>query len=96
MSRTGLNRMLIVVTAIFLASTAQQVAAASERLHAGVQSQASAEQAMHQLSASISEFGERLAEFRDAQDALAPALNQLAGPLELRLMPTPAPSQGSD
>ncbi len=55
---------------------------------ASVQSQAAADEAIQQLSASVSELGERLSGFHDAQAALAPVLSQLAGPLELRLMPT--------
>ena len=62
---------------------------------AAVESQAAAERAMQQLSASISELGERLSGFRDAQAALAPVLSQLAGPLELRLMPTAGAPGGS-
>ncbi|MCH7990855.1 MAG: MotA/TolQ/ExbB proton channel family protein [Gemmatimonadetes bacterium] len=82
-----------------LASSSSQVASASERLLAGVQSQAGAEEAMQVLSASISEFAERLSEFSDAQAELAPALNHLAGPLELRLVPrrdTASPETTSD
>ena len=64
-----------------------------------MQSQAGAEEAMQVLSASISEFAERLSEFSDAQAELAPALNHLAGPLELRLVPrrdTASPETTSD
>ncbi len=51
-------------------------------------------EAMQALSTSISDLGERLAEFREAQAALAPILGQLAGPLELRLTPVPARGDG--
>lgn len=74
-----------------LASSSQQVAAASDRLLAGVESQSAAEQAMKELSSSIAEFGERLSDVREAQVALTPVLSQLAGPLELRLIPAPNP-----
>jgi hypothetical protein len=47
-------------------------------------------EAVQALSASIADLGSRLSEFREAQAALAPILGQLAGPLELRLMPVPA------
>jgi len=60
-------------------------------VEAEVQSRAATQRAVEQLSSSILEFGQRLAEFRDAQEALAPALNRLAGPMEIRLMP----AQGS-
>ncbi len=74
-----------------LASSSREVAAASDRLLAGVESQRGAEQAIKELSASISEFGVRLSDVRDAQVALAPVLSQLAGPLEIRLMPAGSP-----
>lgn len=52
------------------------------------------EQAMQHLSASVAELGQRLQEYQATQAALAPVLTQLAGPLELRLMPTvPAAQQ---
>jgi biopolymer transport protein ExbB/TolQ len=51
-------------------------------------------EAMRALSGSIAELGDRLREFREAQAALAPILGQLAGPLELRLMPVPAKGGG--
>lgn len=55
---------------------------------AGAESQASIERAVAQLAASI-------AEFKNAQDQLAPVLAQLAGPLELRLSPARRPTGGS-
>ena len=70
-----------------LASTSDKVSEASDRLHAGVRSQASTEQAIQQLSSSVSDFGNRLDELRDAHAALAPVLNKLMGPLELRIAP---------
>jgi biopolymer transport protein ExbB/TolQ len=51
-------------------------------------------EAMHALSLTIADLGDRLREFKEAQAALAPILGQLTGPLELRLMPVPA--RGSD
>ncbi len=78
-----------------LASTADRVAGASDRLQAGVESQSAVQQAVQELSASVSDLGARLAAFRQAQDALAPALNRLAGPLELRLMPSSDPGGGT-
>jgi outer membrane protein TolC len=71
-----------------LASSADRVASASDRFLAGVESQAATEQAMQRLSSSIAELGNRLNEFGEAQATLAPILNQLAGPLEIRLTPT--------
>jgi hypothetical protein len=47
-------------------------------------------EAMHALSLTIADLGDRLREFKEAQAALAPILGQLTGPLELRLMPVPA------
>jgi biopolymer transport protein ExbB/TolQ/uncharacterized protein YoxC len=78
-----------------LASLKEAIDMSHQDSAAAVQSQAAAEQAMSSLSASISEFGERLSEFKDAQTALAPVLRRLAGPLELRLMPTPNPERGA-
>jgi hypothetical protein len=54
---------------------------------AGYESQASVERAVQQLTSSIEEFGAMLAEFKSEQSALAPVLTQLAGPLEIRLVP---------
>ena len=65
--------------------------AAIEQNHRNGEGTAEAVQA---LSASITDLGTRLGEFRDAQAALAPILGQLAGPLELRL--TPVPTRGSN
>jgi hypothetical protein len=73
-----------------LDATSEQVTAASQRILAGVEAQGAAENAMKQLSASIADFGDRLSEIKDAQNALVPVLSQLAGPLELRLMPSVA------
>ena len=49
------------------------------------------EQAMQRLSSSVSELGQRVSEYRDAQASLAPVLTQLTGPLELRLSPATLP-----
>jgi len=57
--------------------------------------QATVEEAVRQLSASISELGEGLTTLREEQDMLGPVLEQLAGPLELRLVPG-RKSGGSD
>ena len=59
------------------------------------EAQASVERAVVQLAESIGEFGEMLAEFRTEQNALAPVLTQLAGPLELRLVPAPRGAVGA-
>jgi len=45
--------------------------------------------ALSGLSTSVTDLAGRLDEFRASQEALAPILKQLAGPLELRLMPAP-------
>lgn len=72
---------------------------ALERTHqqtrTGAEAQASVERAVQQLADSIGEFGEMLAEFRTEQNALAPVLTQLAGPLELRLVPAPRGAAGA-
>ena len=47
-----------------------------------------AEEAMKGLNASIAELGGRLRDLTTTQASLAPVLSQLAGPLELRLVPT--------
>jgi len=44
---------------------------------------------LNDLSTSVSDLAARLEEFRASQEALAPILEQLAGPLELRMMPAP-------
>ncbi len=68
----------------------------SEALAAGTASQESVEQAVRRLSESISAFGDGLAQLREEQSTLAPVLRQLAGPLELRLVPgTTRPDGGS-
>lgn len=65
---------------------------AVERNHqervAAVETQEKTEQTLLRLAESISELGSRLNEMKDAQEALTPVLNQLSGPLELRLMPS--------
>lgn len=43
--------------------------------------------ALEALSSSVADLSRQLAELRAQQEALAPLLKQLAGPLELRLMP---------
>lgn len=59
------------------------------------ESQASVERAVQRLSDSIREFGDMLGEFREEQNALAPVLTQLAGPLELRLVPATRGTPGA-
>lgn len=59
----------------------------SKALAAGGDSQAQVEQAVNRLSAAIGTFGEGLADLRSEQRLLGPVLQQLAGPLELRLVP---------
>ena len=44
--------------------------------------------ALERLSVTIADLGGALNGFRKTQDAMVPILNQLTGPLELRLMPT--------
>jgi hypothetical protein len=75
------------------AGQAQQAAAqtaVSEALTADRAAQASVERAVQDLSSSIAAFGEGLSQLRAEQNALAPILAKLAGPLELRLVPAPA------
>ena len=55
-----------------------------------------AEEAMKGLNASIAELGGRLRDLTTTQASLAPVLSQLAGPLELRLVPTQARGPGSN
>jgi biopolymer transport protein ExbB/TolQ len=54
---------------------------------AATRSQNATEQALQRLADSLTDLGDRIAEVRDAQAALAPVLKQLSGPMELRLMP---------
>jgi hypothetical protein len=54
---------------------------------AATRSQTATEQALQRLADSLTDLGDRIAEVRDAQAALAPVLKQLSGPMELRLMP---------
>jgi ABC-type transporter Mla subunit MlaD len=49
----------------------------------------SADDAMKKLNASIAELASRMNELSATQASLAPVLYQLAGPLELRLVPGP-------
>jgi len=83
-----------------MATLGERVAASEAQLQAGLSGlQAAIElnhrngegtaEAVRALSGSISDLGDRLREFRDAQAALTPILGQLAGPLELKLMPAP-------
>ena len=64
----------------------------SDALAADVASQAKVEQAVDQLAASLTTFGQGLAELREEQRILGPVLAKLAGPLELRLVPGDARS----
>jgi len=66
---------------------AKSMEGVSQALESDATSQASIEVAIQQLSTSIAFFGEGLAELRAEQNALAPVLTKLAGPLELRLVP---------
>lgn len=77
-----------------IASLRQAMDRNQQESAAAIQSRAATDQAMQRLSGTILDLGDRLGEFRDAQAALAPILNHLAGPLEIRLTPTavPAPS----
>jgi biopolymer transport protein ExbB/TolQ len=70
-----------------LATSSDQVAEASDRLLAGAQSQAGTEEAVQALVSAVEEFGSRLDDIKQTQAVLAPVLQQLAGPLELRLTP---------
>lgn len=63
------------------------LSAVSTALEADSANQASIEEAIRRLSDSLGSFGEGLAELRAEQKALGPVLEQLAGPLELRLVP---------
>ncbi|HUF75939.1 MAG TPA: MotA/TolQ/ExbB proton channel family protein [Longimicrobiales bacterium] len=86
----GLARNLLTLSERVAASEAQLqsglagLVAAIEANHRNGQGTA---EAVHALSASVTDLGEQLREFRDAQAALTPILGQLAGPLELRLLP---------
>jgi biopolymer transport protein ExbB/TolQ len=59
----------------------------NESARAGAETQATIEEAVQKLSTSIAELGEGLSKLREEQDMLGPVLEQLAGPLELRLVP---------
>lgn len=63
------------------------LSAVSSALKADSTTQASIQTAIERLSQSLGSFGEGLAELRAEQKALGPVLEQLAGPLELRLVP---------
>lgn len=63
------------------------LSAVTTALEADSANQASIQAAIHSLSDSLGTFGEGLAELRAEQKALGPVLEQLAGPLELRLVP---------
>lgn len=63
------------------------LASVTSALEADAASQASIQQAIQRLSESLNSFGEGLAELRAEQKTLGPVLQQLAGPLELRLVP---------
>lgn len=68
----------------------------SKALAAGGDSQAQVEQAVNRLSDAIGTFGEGLADLRSEQRLLGPVLQQLAGPLELRLVPGERRRAGAD
>ena len=78
-----------------IASLRQAMDRNQQESAAAIQSRAATDQAMQRLSGTILDLGDRLSEFRDAQAALAPILNHLADPMEIRLTPTavPAPSR---
>jgi len=78
-----------------LASLEDTLDRTNQQSAASAASQASVERAVRQLAESVTDFGERLLEFKDAQSALAPVLNRLAGPLELRLVSAPVPELGA-
>jgi hypothetical protein len=70
------------------ASLSQSVDALSQRV--------TAEDAMKKLNASISELASRMNDLSTTQASLAPVLYQLAGPLELRLVPGPRVSPNAN
>ena len=81
-----------------LLALSERVAASESQLQSGLTGLLAAIEANHRngqgtadavraLSASVTELGDQLRELRGTQDALAPILGQLAGPLELRLLP---------
>jgi len=57
---------------------------------------AATQDALEKLSSTIADLGGTLSDFRETQTAMMPILNQLSGPLELRLMPTPMASPKQD
>jgi len=70
------------------ASLSQSVDALGQRV--------TAEDAMKKLNASISELASRMNDLSTTQASLAPVLYQLAGPLELRLVPGPRTSPNAN
>lgn len=70
------------------------VSSVSTALEANAENQVSIQEAIERLSDSLGSFGEGLAELRAEQKALGPVLEQLAGPLELRLVPGRSESPG--
>jgi biopolymer transport protein ExbB/TolQ/uncharacterized protein YoxC len=64
------------------------LATLQEAIETNHKDETASEQAMQLLSAAIVELGQSLDQFRDTQAQLAPVLDRLTGPMELRLMPT--------
>ena len=79
--------MAVFFTSIIPPVQARAVCDRAPAVAADAASQESVEQAVQRLSEAIASFGEGLAELRAEQDLLGPVLQQLAGPLELRLVP---------
>jgi hypothetical protein len=77
-----------------LGAELQGIADSLARSVDGLSERIAAEEAMKGLNASIAELGGRLRDLTTTQASLAPVLSQLAGPLELRLVPTQFRGEG--
>jgi hypothetical protein len=62
----------------------------------GLSQRVAAEEGMKRLNASIAQLAGRMSDLAAAQESLTPVLTQLAGPLELRLMPAKVTVRGHD
>ena len=86
---TGLEASIgsVTTTVDGLGSELQRIADSLTRSVDSLNQRVTTEDSLNRLDASIKELGERMNHLASTQASLAPVLSQLAGPLELRLMP---------
>jgi ABC-type transporter Mla subunit MlaD len=86
---TGLEASIGSVTATVdgLGTELERIAASLTKSVDALNQRVTADDSLKRLDASIKELGERMNHLASTQASLAPVLSQLAGPLELRLMP---------